>query len=321
MQVRHTLHAHLHIQNNNIMTGFKIPKKSLLIEVKEYVAITVALIIYSLGWAFFLLPYELVSGGVAGIGAIIQYATGFPIQYSFLIINAVLLIIAIKELGMKFCIKTIYAVLVVTFALDFIRVLLDKYEFNALSVLGPNATFEACIIGACFCGLGIGLCFVNNGSSGGTDIIAAVVNKYRDISLGRIIVYIDIAIVISSFFIIKDSDLSKIFYGLITLLISSTMIDFVVNSNRRTTQFMIFSKKYDEIASYITSELHRGVTLLDGMGYYSKEESKVIITMVRGGNEASEILRIVKEIDPNAFVSQARVSGVFGYGFDKIKVK
>ena len=303
------------------MAGFNFPRKSLLLEVKEYAAITVALIIYSLGWAFFLLPYELVSGGVAGIGAIVQYATGFPIQYSFLIINAILLIVAIKELGMKFCIKTIYAVFCVTFFLGFTKELLAKYDFNALSVLGPNATFEACIIGAAFCGLGIGLCFVNNGSSGGTDIIAAVVNKYRDVSLGRIIVYIDIAIVISSYFVIDGCDLSKVFYGLITLLISSTMIDFVVNSNRRTTQFMIFSKKYDEISDYITTELGRGVTLLDGMGYYSKEERKVIVTLVRGGREASEILRIVKEIDPNAFVSQARVSGVFGYGFDKIKVK
>ena len=133
--------------------------------------------------------------------------------------------------------------------------------------------------------------------------------------------YIDIAIVMSSFFVIKDCSLSKVFYGLITLLISSTMIDFVINSNRRTTQFMIFSKKYEEISDYITTELHRGVTLLNSMGYYSKEDSKVIVTMVRGSREASEILRIVKEIDPNAFVSQARVSGVFGYGFDKIKVK
>jgi uncharacterized membrane-anchored protein YitT (DUF2179 family) len=303
------------------MTGFKFPQKSLFSELKDYVGITIALVIYSLGWAFFLLPYELVSGGVAGIGAIVEYATGFPIQYSFLIINAVLLIVAIKELGVKFCIKTIYAVFVVTFCLGFIKELLAKYEFNALSVLGPNATFEACIIGAAFCGLGIGLCFVNNGSSGGTDIIAAVVNKYRDVSLGRIIVYIDIAIVMSSFFVIKDCSLSKVFYGLITLLISSTMIDFVINSNRRTTQFMIFSKKYEEISDYITTELHRGVTLLNSMGYYSKEDSKVIVTMVRGSREASEILRIVKEIDPNAFVSQARVSGVFGYGFDKIKVK
>lgn len=302
------------------MSHFKIPKKSVLLEVREYIMITIGLICYALGWTFFLLPYELVSGGTAGIGALIQYATGIPLQYTYLSINAVLLIIAIKELGIKFCIKTIYAVFALTFFLGYFKELLASYDFNALSVLGADATFEASIIGASFCGMGIGICFINNGSSGGTDIIAAIINKYRDVSLGRVIMYIDIVTVISSYFILKNSELSKVFYGLITLLISSTMLDYIVNSNRRLVQFLIFSKKYDEISRYITIEMHRGVTLLNGVGYYTKEDAKVIITMVRG-NEANEIFRIVKEIDPNAFLSQARVSGVYGYGFDKIKVK
>ena len=302
------------------MSNFKIPKKSLLLEAKEYIIISLGLVIYSLGWTFFLLPYKLVSGGTAGIGAIVQYATGFPMQYTYFILNVLLLIIAIKELGMKFCIRTIYAVFALTFFLGFFKDLLAKYDFNALAVLGPEATFEACIIGACFCGMGIAMCFINNGSTGGTDIIAAIINKYRDISLGRIIMFIDIATVISSYFVLKDSELSKVFYGLITLFISSTMLDYVINSNRRLIQFFIFSKRYDDISNYISVEMHRGVTLLDGMGYYTKEDIKVIVTMVRG-NEANEIFRIVKEIDPNAFISQTRVSGVYGYGFDKIKVK
>ena len=302
------------------MGAFNIPKKSIMLEAKEYVMITLGLIIYAFGWVFFLLPFKLVSGGTAGIGAIIQYATGFPMQYTYFIINIILLCIAIKELGVRFCIKTIYAVFTLTFCLEMVQELLYSYNFDALSLLGQEATFEASIIGACFCGMGIGVCFVNGGSTGGTDIIAAIINKYRDVSLGRVIMYIDVAVVLSSGFIFGSSEVSKVFYGLITLLISATMLDYVVNSNRRLVQFLIFSKKYDEISEYITKEMHRGVTLLNGIGYYTKEDTKVIVTMMRA-TEAVEVFRIVHEIDPCAFITQSRVSGVYGAGFDKLKVK
>ncbi len=302
------------------MGSFKIPKKSIVLEAKEYVLITLGLIIYAFGWVFFLLPFKLVSGGTAGIGAIIQYATGFPMQYTYFIINIILLCVAIKELGVKFCIKTIYAVFTLTFCLEVAQKLLYSYNLDALTLLGQEATFEACIIGACFCGMGIGVCFVNGGSTGGTDIIAAIINKYRDVSLGRVIMYIDVAVVVSSGFIFGAGEVSKVFYGLITLLISATMLDYVVNSNRRLVQFLIFSKKYDEISEYITKEMHRGVTLLNGVGYYTKEDTKVIVTMMRA-TEAVEVFRIVHEIDPCAFITQSRVSGVYGAGFDKIKVK
>ena len=302
------------------MGAFNIPKKSIVLEAKEYVMITLGLIIYAFGWVFFLLPFKLVSGGPAGIGAIIQYATGFPMQYTYFIINVGLLFIAVKELGIRFCLKTIYAVFALTFSLELVQELLYSFNFDALSLLGQEATFEASIIGACFCGMGIGICFVNGGSTGGTDIIAAIINKYRDVSLGRVIMYIDVAVVVSSGFIFGSSEVSKVFYGLITLLISSTMLDYVVNSNRRLVQFLIFSKKYDEISEYITKEMHRGVTLLNGVGYYTKEDTKVIVTMMRA-TEAVEVFRIVHEIDPCAFITQSRVSGVYGAGFDKIKVK
>jgi uncharacterized membrane-anchored protein YitT (DUF2179 family) len=302
------------------MGSFSIPKKSILLEAKEYFMIALGLVIYSFGWSFFLLPFKLVSGGTAGIGAIIQYSTGFPMQYTYFIINIILLMIAVKELGVRFCLKTIFAVFVLTACLELVQDILNAYNINALVMLGPEATFEACIIGAGFCGMGIGICFMFGGSTGGTDIIAAIVNKYRDVSLGRIIMYIDVAIVVSCCFILGKDEISKVFYGLITLLISATMLDYVVNSNRRLVQFLIFSKKYDEISEYITKEMHRGVTLLNGVGYYTKDDTKVIVTMMRA-NEAVEVFRIVHEIDPYAFISQSRVAGVYGAGFDKIKVK
>ena len=302
------------------MGAFNIPKKGIMLAAKEYVMITLGLIIYAFGWVFFLLPFKLVSGGTAGIGAVIQYATGFPMQYTYFIINVFLLLVAVKELGIRFCLKTIYAVFALTFCLELVQDLLYSYGLDALTVLGSEATFEASIIGACFCGMGIGICFVNGGSTGGTDIIAAIINKYRDVSLGRVIMYIDGAVVLSSGFIFGTSEISKVFYGLITLLISATMLDYVVNSNRRLVQFLTFSKKYSEISEYITKEMHRGVTLLNGVGYYTKEDTKVIVTMMRAA-EAVEVFRIVHEIDPCAFITQSRVSGVYGAGFDKLKVK
>ena len=302
------------------MGAFNIPKKGIMLAAKEYVMITLGLIIYAFGWVFFLLPFKLVSGGTAGIGAVIQYATGFPMQYTYFIINVFLLLVAVKELGVRFCLKTIYAVFALTFCLELVQDLLYSYGLDALTVLGSEATFEASIIGACFCGMGIGICFVNGGSTGGTDIIAAIINKYRDVSLGRVIMYIDVAVVVSSGFIFGTSEISKVFYGLITLLISATMLDYVVNSNRRLVQFLIFSKKYSEISEYITKEMHRGVTLLNGVGYYTKEDTKVIVTMMRA-TEAVEVFRIVHEIDPCAFITQSRVSGVYGVGFDKLKIK
>ena len=159
------------------MGSFSIPKKSILLEAKEYFMIALGLVIYSFGWSFFLLPFKLVSGGTAGIGAIIQYSTGFPMQYTYFIINIILLMIAVKELGVRFCLKTIFAVFVLTACLELVQDILNAYNINALEMLGPEATFEACIIGAGFCGMGIGICFMFGGSTGGTDITDANVNK------------------------------------------------------------------------------------------------------------------------------------------------
>ena len=267
-----------------------LPPKNILLEIKDYVMITVGLLCYAAGWTFFLLPFQITSGGTAGIGAIIQYATGFEMQYTYILINSLLLIFAVRILGYKFCLKTIYAVFVLTFFLGVGQVVfLDQ---NALIILGEGHILESTIVGSCFCGLGIAICFLNNGSTGGTDIVAAMVNKYREITFGRIILYADMAIICSSYLVVPD--LAKVFYGFITMVITTTVLDYIINSNRQSVQFFIFSKKYEEISHYIT--------------------------MARR-SQANQIFRIVKQLDPNAFISQSRVTGVYGNGFDKIKVK
>jgi uncharacterized membrane-anchored protein YitT (DUF2179 family) len=177
----------------------------------------------------------------------------------------------------------------------------------------------ACVVGGLLSGVGIGIVFLSNGSSGGTDIIARVVNKYRNITLGRILLYCDVLIVSSSYFL-QIGSIERVVYGLTALTVTTLTVDMVINGVRQSVQFFVFSKNYDEIASRINSEVHRGVTILDGMGWYSKEPVKVI-TVIARKNESIRIFRIVKECDPNAFISQSSAIGVYGEGFDVIKSK
>ena len=185
--------------------------------------------------------------------------------------------------------------------------------------VGPNEDFMACVIGGLLAGVGIGIVFLSNGSSGGTDIIAKIVNKHRNITLGRILLYCDVLIISSSYFL-EIGSIERIVYGLTQLTVSTVAVDMVINGVRQSVQFFIFSKEYEQIATRINTEVHRGVTILEGMGWYSKEPVKVI-TVIARKNESIKIFRIVKDLDPNAFISQSSAIGVYGEGFDVIKGK
>ena len=301
-------------------------KTEMMREARDYIFITLGLISYSFAWAAFLIPYEITTGGTTGIGAIIYYATGFPIQWSYFIINAVLMTFAIPLLGPKFSIKTTYAVFMLTFMLWFFQVIVNNYIGNAIAyspsgkplLLGEGQDFMACIIGAAMCGLGLGIVFNCNGSTGGTDIIAAIVNKYKDVTLGRMIMLCDVIIISSCYLVFHDW--RRVIFGFVTLFIIGFVLDYIVNSARQSVQFLIFSKEYEKIADHITQETHRGVTVLDGKGWYSKNNVKVLVVLTHK-RQSVEIFRLVKDIDPNAFISQSSVIGVYGEGFDKIKVK
>ena len=300
-----------------------IPRPSIISEVKNYLMITLGLTLYAFTWKFFMAPFKFVTGGITGIGGIVEYTTGIPMQYTYFAINIVLIIIAIQQLGWKFCVKTIYAIAVMTLALEMFDMIFQTVP-TAYHILGPDKQLEACIVGSIFIGMGIAFCFLSNGSTGGVDIIAAIVNKYKDISFGRAMLYVDACIILSSFFVIPSESVSmsvqKIFYGFINLVIVNVSLDYMVNSNRQAVQFFIFSSKYDEIAYYITRGLKRGVTLLDSVGYYSGKEGKVVTTIARA-TQANQLLSAIKQIDPNALVSQSKVMAVYGLGFDRIKAK
>ncbi len=304
------------------MRKFSFPRPSIMSEIKNYLMITLGLALYSFVWNFFMSPYEFLIGGITGVGAIVQYSVGISMQYVYFALNLILIIIAIKILGWKFCIKTIYAIITMTIMLSITEILFEN--FNAYTILGADKELEACLVGSIFIGIAIAICFLNNGSTGGVDIIAAIVNKYKDVSFGRAMLYVDTIIVTSSFFIIPSDNitvsLSRMFYGYITLVVVNLALDYMVNSNRQMVQFFIFSNKYEEIGYYITRHLKRGVTLLDSVGFYSKKEGKVITTLTRA-NQSNQLFSMVKQIDPNALISQSKVMGVYGNGFDKIKAK
>jgi uncharacterized membrane-anchored protein YitT (DUF2179 family) len=287
--------------------------KDTWISIREYIFIAFGLLMYSAAWKGFLLPHLITGGGVTGIGAIIFYATKIPIFVTYFAINFVLLVIAVRTVGLAFSLRTIYGVAILTL---FFAVLPQAVPGT---FVGAEDNFMACVIGGLLAGAGIGIVFLANGSSGGTDIIAKVVNKYRNVTLGRVLLYCDVLIICSSYFFDFGS-LEKIVYGLSTMAISTIAVDMVINGVRQSVQFFIFSKEYEQIATKINEDVHRGVTILDGMGWYSKEPVKVV-TVIARKNESVKIFRIVKDIDPNAFISQSSAIGVYGKGFDMIKGK
>lgn len=298
--------------------NLKLSKASLIREVKDYFFISFGLFCYALGWVAFLLPYQISTGGTTGISAIIYYATGFPIQYTYFLINVVLMLFAFKILGPKFSIKTSFAIFMLTFMLEVMQIIVKTDTGELPQVLGPGQDFMACLIGAAMCGAGLGIVFNYNGSTGGTDIIAAIINKYRDVTLGRMIMICDVFIISSCYFIFQDW--RRVIFGFVTLFIIGFVLDYVVNSARQSVQFLIFSKEYEKIADRISRDARRGVTVLHGMGWYSKKDVKVLVVLAYK-RQSVEIFRLVKQIDPNAFISQSQVIGVYGEGFDRLKVK
>lgn len=293
------------------MTKIGISKAVFLTELRDYVMIFIAMMSYCIGWNVFLLPNSITTGGVPGVSSVVFWGIGIPVQWTYFSINAVLLLIALRILGWKFCVKTIYAVLVLTLSTTYVGA---NYHGHLLH----DEPFMASIIGAVFCGSGVGLGLASNGSTGGTDIIAAIVNKYRDISLGRVILICDVIIISSSYLVLKSWE--KVIYGYVVLYVTAFCIDWVVNSMRRSVQFFIISERYHEIGQRINREPHRGCTVIDAQGFYSGRDVKILFVLAKR-RQSELIFRIINEIDPHAFVSQSAVIGVYGEGFDSFKVR
>ena len=275
---------------------------------RDYIVIVLGLSLYSIGLTGFLIPHKIVMGGLGGVSLLIKYATGFPLWASFIILNSFLLIFAWFILGRKYVFSTLFS----SFMLAFLLNITERYITEPIVT---NETF-AVIIGAVFCGVGLGMVLSMNSSTGGTDIIAAIITKYHYLSMGRVLMYIDIFIVLSSYLLFQS--IEKIVIGFVISSVIYYAVDMVINGQRQSVQFFIFSSEYDEIATHINTELGRGCSVIDGIGWYSKQPQKIVLVMARS-NESTSIFRLVQRIDSDAFITQTNVSGVFGKGFESMR--
>ena len=299
--------------------------------IKAYVVITLGLLCYVLGWCIFLIPNNLVGGGVSGISSIILYAFGVPMSVTYFSINIVLLLIAIKVLGKGFGVKTVYAIVATTLFFQFVPDFIPQDFIQEIAI--SNGNLLSAIFGGVMSGLGIGISFSQGGSTGGTDIIALMVAKYHNIAPGRMILYMDLVIIASSLLIpakeITDVTgnvigtetwgmrLATVLYGYMLIASCSQIVDMMVAGSRQSVQVYIFSQHYEKIADIITKEMGRGVTVLSGEGWYTKQENKMLLVIIHK-TETSRIHSLIKEIDRDAFISMAPVTGVWGRGFQQI---
>lgn len=285
-------------------------KKTICRTIRDYGIITVGMLLGAVGLTLFLLPNEITTGGIMGIASIIYWGTGIPVQETYFVMNALLIAAALKVLGWRFCAKTIYAVSVFTLGIVVLQHTVDP-NLHLLA----DQKFMACIVGGVFLGTSVGLGLSAGGSTGGSDVVAAIVKKYRDVSLGHSILFCDLAIITSSYVVLNDWE--KVLYGYVLLFIVSYCVDYVVNSQHRSVQFFIISDHYEEIGLAINKIAERGCTILNGNGFYSKKGINVIYCIAKK-SESSLIFDLIDEIDSDAFVAQSSVIGVYGYGFDRV---
>lgn len=293
---------------NNLQKMVMQKKQKARTVIQDYSIMLVGLVLYVLSWTLFLVPAKITGGGISGLAAVIFYSTKIPIGLTFFVINVFLVAIAMKVLGASFGIKTVFSMVVLSLLFAIPQSVFPE------SIIQDN--FLSAVLGGMMGGVGIGLVFSRGGSTGGTDIIAMIINKYRNISPGRIIMYCDVIIIGSSYFLVHSLD--KMVYGFVSMAVVSYTLDSFLSGSNASAQVFIFSQNYEEIADFINAESKRGVTVLNGTGWYTQQDVKVLMTVVRK-KETSMLFRKIKEIDPDAFISMASVMGVYGQGFDKIK--
>lgn len=324
------------LRYSSFVNPHNAPHESMTRMVFEYIAIIIGIAPMALMVNWVLLPHAFVGGGLTGICSAIYYVTdglfpslfpeyhgAIPVWLTTFVTNVILLLIAGFTVGWRFCIRTMVGVAAITFWYRVIPILPEPI------IADP---WLGAIIGGFVFGLSLGIVLAANGSSGGTDIVAMIVNHYHNISLGNIMLLCDIIIIASAFFLpLPESMLAeggnpvylqikRVLYGVCMTISYTVAVDWIIARLHRSVHFLIYSSKYDEIATEINKTVNRGVTVLDGTGWYSQQPVKVISVLVRKP-ESSLVLSIVKNLDPNALVSIADVGGVFGSGFDKIKAK
>lgn len=282
----------------------------ILMTLWDYFLMTVGSVIFCMAWTSFLIPNGLASGGLTGLCTIIQYGTGIPVGLTYPIINIVLLVLGFLSLGRAFGFKTIYVIAVTSLLFDILP------EFPQLVVMMDEKLLVA-LVGAALESVGIGLVLLRGGSTGGTDIIAMLINKYWPVSPGKVYLYSDVFI-ISCLLFVPEKGLVDMIYAFVMMLGFSFGVDYVLLGNKSSVQILVFSAKYQEIADHIINELDRGVTALQSVGWYSQKESKVLLIIARK-QQMNEVVNEIKEIDKRAFISVSTAMSVYGEGFEEVK--
>ena len=277
----------------------------------DYILITVGTLIYVMAWTSFLIPNGMASGGLTGLCTIIQYGTGMPVAWTFPIINVLLLVMGFLVMGNAFGIKTIYVIGLSSLLFKVLP------EFSALEVIMENQGLTVALVGGSLEALGIGLVLLRGGSTGGTDIVAMMINKYWPVSPGRVYLISDIFIILSVL-LVPDKGVVDVIYAYFVMLVFSFGVDFVVLGNKSSVQLLVFSTRYQEIADHIINDVQRGVTALKSIGWYSQKESRVLLIILRK-NQMTEVINEIKNIDKDAFVSVSSANSVYGEGFEEIK--
>lgn len=297
--------------------------------IKEYLLITLGLTMYALGWAMFLTPNGMIGGGVTGFAAILQYATNgaIPISITYFVLNIILLIVGTKILGTGFGAKTIFAIIMTSIMLGVTQ---EFIPVDFVDEFSQDSKIVCTVLGGIMAGVGIGLSMSQGGSTGGTDIIALVWCKFKPASPGRVILIIDIMIILSSLLLPSydrsgalipyPEKVAIVVYGLMQVTVCGYAIDLYISGSKQSVQAFIFTKKVNEMADAIAFDMKRGVTVIPAKGWYSKEDRQVIMVVTRKA-DLNLLLRYVKSIDPDAFLSVSSVMGVYGQGFDTIKIK
>ena len=286
--------------------------------IADYLILTLACFIFAFAWEGFMIPNGMSAGGLMGLCTVIEYATGGAIiaSYSYTVINIALILIAIWAFGIGFGFRTLYCIGMQALALklfaglDFLQAVPGNFLYIHDRVMIP-------VIAGVLEAVGIGLTIRKGGSTGGTDIIALMVNKYWPISLSQMFLVTDF-IIITSILFLPGKVFGDMVYGYIMMAAYAAVIDFVVVGDRGAVQLLVFSSRNGDIADYIINKMERGVTVLKAIGWYTKKEKDVLLLLMRR-NEVPEVSRVIKELDNRAFMTVNPVGGVYGEGFEEIK--
>ena len=290
----------------------------MLTTVKEYLLMALGMLIYAFGWIGCILPAHCMGGGASGLSLLAYYLTDGAVSVGVMvfIINAVLLVIAGFIVGWKFGIKTIYCVVMLSLMMSLLQRLFTLPDGTIYDLFQVNDRLLSSILGGIFSGIGVAMCFMQGGSTGGTDIVAMIINNYKTVSYGKIVRFSD-SIIISSGLLLPDVGVDGVVYGFVMVAVFSYTVDMIMAGNQQSSQIFIVCKDYRAMADAMNNEAHRGATVIDSVGWYSKNETKIVMVVCRK-REMHSVLKTIKSIDPEAFITVGSVMGVYGKGFDAL---